>query len=70
MSSKRERIPLNPGFKGIVRRKDFSIEAGQLFRCPKCKGILMEAVAEKIKTRCKHCGRWVYLEKVKEFEKT
>jgi len=54
---------INPGYKSIWRNKELEIDAGPLLRCPKCKGILMEADAKKLKTRCKHCGKWIYIEK-------
>jgi len=64
------RSPLNPGYKAIVKKNEFAIDAGQTFLCPKCGGILMEAVAYRLKMRCKHCGRWVYLEKIVSHEST
>jgi len=54
---------INPGYKSRVSRVEMDVDAGRVIRCPKCKGIVMEAVADRIKTRCKHCGWWFYLEK-------
>lgn len=54
---------LNPGYTAIVKDFEFVIEAGQYIYCPSCKKPLMEAVVDKVKTRCKHCGKWVYLER-------
>jgi len=56
---------LNREYTAIVKDEDFAIEAGPYIYCPKCKKPLMEAVVDKFKTRCKHCGKWVYLERKK-----
>jgi len=56
-------VMLNDGYGSKVRDAEFDADAGPVFRCPNCRGILMEAVADKIKTRCKHCGVWVYIYK-------
>jgi hypothetical protein len=56
---------LNQGYTAIVKDEDFAIEAGPYIYCPKCKKPLMEAVVDRFKTRCKHCGKWVYLERKK-----
>jgi len=54
---------INPGYISVVRKEEWPIAAGPVIYCPKCGKPLMEAVADKIKIRCKSCGRWVYLEK-------
>jgi len=53
----------NPGYIAKYEEKEFYVDAGPVIRCPNCGGILMEAVVKKFKTRCKHCKRWIYLEK-------
>jgi len=48
----------------MVREAERDLEgfdAGPEIRCPECGKVLMEAVAETIKTRCKHCKKWVYM---------
>jgi len=52
---------LNKGFGSKVRDKEFKADAGPAIFCPSCKKILLEGTVERIKTRCKHCGKWVYL---------
>lgn len=54
---------LNKGYGSKVREKEFDVDAGPLFLCPHCKKKLMEATLEKFKTRCKHCGKWIYIYK-------
>lgn len=54
---------INPGYGHCIGKRVKAIESGPVIRCPKCKRPLMEAVAEKVKTRCKHCREWVYLYK-------
>jgi len=54
---------INPQYKSQTRDHDFPVAAGDYIYCPACKKILMQAVAEKIKIRCKHCRKWVFLEK-------
>jgi len=63
-------MTINPGYKSIWRHDEMKTDAGPFFRCPKCKHILMEAKTSKVKTRCKHCGKWVYIEKIEDAEKT
>ena len=60
----RDKCMLNDGYGSRVRKREADLpKIGRKFRCPNCGKILMEAVAEKIKTRCKHCGKWVYIYK-------
>jgi DNA-directed RNA polymerase subunit RPC12/RpoP len=56
---------INPGYTAIVKACDFDVDAGPYIYCPKCKKPIMEAVVDKLKTRCKHCGKWIYLERKK-----
>jgi hypothetical protein len=37
---------------------------GQQFFCPFCQHIILEAMAERFRTRCKKCRHWVYAEKL------
>jgi len=62
-------MSINPGYKSIWRNEEISVESGPFFKCPKCKGVLMEAEVARFKTRCKHCGKWVYVEKIENSEK-
>lgn len=57
-------MPLNPGFKLITmaNKDDRDCNPGQTFTCPACRRIILEATAERFRTRCK-CGRWIYAEK-------
>jgi len=55
---------LNPGYRAMVRVHKMAKDAGPEIRCPSCKKVIMEAMADRIKTRCKHCGKWIFLEKV------
>jgi len=57
----------NPGYTSRCEEREFVVDAGPVIRCPNpdCGGILMEAIVDKFKTRCKHCGKWIYLEKKK-----
>lgn len=55
---------VNPDFRATVRKKEFPADAGPLIVCPKCKKPLMNAIVERFKKRCPHCGRWIYMEKV------
>lgn len=59
------KLMLNPGYKTHVSDDDFrqQIEPGPVLFCPKCQKPIMEAVAERVYTRCKHCRRWVYMQK-------
>jgi len=55
---------LNPNYIAKVSNKKISIdEELDIIKCPKCKKILMEGKAYIIYTRCKHCGKWVFLKK-------
>lgn len=54
---------MNPGYISKFDKEEFDVDAGPVIRCPKCGGILMEAIVDRVKTRCKHCGKWIYLEK-------
>ena len=54
---------LNPGYTARYEEKEFAADAGPVIRCPHCGGILMEAVVDRVKTRCKYCRKWIYLEK-------
>ena len=63
-------MSINPGYRAIVRKEHFVTPAGgQNLRCPKCKAILAMAIADRIKIKCKNCGRWIYLEKIREQKK-
>jgi len=55
---------LNPGFTSRVSDRDLKLDAGATIRCPECKKILMNADVVSLYMRCKHCGKWVYLEKI------
>jgi DNA-directed RNA polymerase subunit RPC12/RpoP len=61
---------LNPGYRVIVKKQKMKCEPGQTFVCPKCKNIVLEAAAERFRVRCKHCGRWVYAEKIENIEES
>jgi DNA-directed RNA polymerase subunit RPC12/RpoP len=56
---------LNPGFKARISEKDFrsEIDPGPMLFCPKCGKPLMEAVVERVYQRCKHCRKWVFMQK-------
>ncbi|GAB6270540.1 MAG: hypothetical protein STSR0003_03800 [Smithella sp.] len=56
---------LNPGYRARVSDVDFraEIDPGQMLFCPKCGKPLMEAVAERVYQRCKHCKKWVFMQK-------
>jgi DNA-directed RNA polymerase subunit RPC12/RpoP len=57
---------LNPGYKVTAKRNkdDLPGNPGQKFLCPVCRHIILEATTEKFTIKCKHCGHWVYAEKV------
>ena len=59
-------MSLNPGYKVTAKRKkeDLPNDPGQEFICPYCQHIILEATAEKFRVKCKHCGHWVYAEKI------
>jgi DNA-directed RNA polymerase subunit RPC12/RpoP len=53
---------LNPGYKTKVQKEKFYVnDPGQVIYCPNCKRIIGEAVIDRLYTRCKHCGWWVYV---------
>lgn len=52
---------LNPGYRSMVQKEEMRVDSGPAFRCPKCKKIIIEAVVERFKTRCKHCGKWIFI---------
>jgi len=56
---------LNPGYVWRFSKDNFRhlIEPGTKIFCPHCKKPLMETNAERVYQRCKHCRRWIYLEK-------
>jgi hypothetical protein len=54
---------INPGYRSKVAEKKPKVDAGPFVLCPNCQKPLMEGVAERFLTRCKHCRKWVYLEK-------
>jgi len=56
---------MNPGYLWRFSKDDFrqEIDPGTMLFCPHCKKPIMEAVAERVYQRCKHCRKWVYLEK-------
>lgn len=54
-------MAINPGYCGTARKYSFRKRPGRQFRCPECKGVLLEGNAEEIYTRCKHCGMWVHI---------
>lgn len=54
---------LNPEYVAKVSDKIIPCDAGPLILCPKCKKPLMNATAEKLLVRCKHCRKWVFLQK-------
>ena len=59
-------MSLNPGYKVTAKRNkdDLPGNPGQKFLCPICQHIILEATTEKFTIKCKHCGHWVYAEKV------
>jgi len=54
---------VNPGYIAKTGARKPKVDAGPEIRCPKCKKILMEGDVLKFLTRCKHCGKWVFLRK-------
>lgn len=54
---------LNEGYGAKVRDENFEVDAGRLFRCPRCRKIICESDAKKIKIRCKSCKKWVFIYK-------
>jgi DNA-directed RNA polymerase subunit RPC12/RpoP len=52
---------LNKGYGAKVRDENFEVDAGPPLRCPHCKKIICESDAKKIKIRCKHCRKWVFI---------
>jgi len=57
-------VALNPGYKVIAKKKKMECDPGPEFKCPFCQHIILEAKAERFRTRCKNCGHWVYAEKL------
>lgn len=57
---------MNPGYISKVMGHEFYVDAGPMIYCPNCKKPIMEAVVDKVYTRCKHCDRWIYLERKKQ----
>jgi DNA-directed RNA polymerase subunit RPC12/RpoP len=55
---------VNPGYKAKISEEPFNCDAGPMIKCPKCKKPLMEAIMDRLYMRCKHCGRWVFLQKI------
>jgi hypothetical protein len=58
-----ERGMLNSGFGSKVRDDNFKVDAGPVIYCPHCKKIILEGVVDKLKTRCKHCRKWIFIYK-------
>jgi len=56
---------INPGYEYQIGERVKAIPSGPVISCPHCKRPLMEAVAERVKTRCKHCGKWVLIYKTR-----
>jgi len=54
---------INPGYQSKVSMKKFKVDAGPVIYCPECKKPIMEGVVLVIFTRCKHCGKWIWLKK-------
>ena len=54
---------VNRGFTAKVSENPFECDAGPVIFCPKCKKPLMEGVVDKCYMRCKHCGKWIFLQK-------
>lgn len=54
---------LNPGYRSKTAVEKPEVDAGPVILCPNCRKPLMEGVAERFLTRCKHCRKWIYLEK-------
>jgi len=57
-------MPLNPGFKIIAKRKKIECDPGQVFSCPVCQHIILEADAQRFRVKCPHCRHWVYAERI------
>jgi len=57
-------VSLNPGYKVIAKKKKVDCNPGPAFVCPICRHIILEATVEKFQVKCKHCGHWVYAEKL------
>lgn len=57
-------MPINPGYKVIAKRAKMDCDPGRAFACPICRHIILEAIAEKFQVRCKHCGHWIYAERL------
>lgn len=53
----------NPGWKVKLTRERLAIAGGIELFCPNCKRALAETNGTKAIIRCRHCQRWVYLEK-------
>lgn len=56
---------LKQGYRCRFSDQDFrdEINPGTLIYCPHCMKPLMEAEMQKAYQRCKHCRKWVYMEK-------
>jgi DNA-directed RNA polymerase subunit RPC12/RpoP len=57
---------INPGYMSQIRDYQGEFDGpppGPTIFCPKCRKPLGEGILDKFKTRCKHCGKWVLLEK-------
>jgi DNA-directed RNA polymerase subunit RPC12/RpoP len=55
---------LNPGYRVIAKKQKMDCNPGPEFLCPICRHIILEADAEKFRVKCKHCGHWIYMEKL------
>ncbi|RJP59026.1 MAG: hypothetical protein C4549_02765 [Deltaproteobacteria bacterium] len=55
---------LNPGYKVIAKEEKMECDPGQIFMCPHCRQPVLEAMAEKFRTKCKKCKHWIYGEKI------